>query len=113
MLVLQVVECLVLIQVLLYDLPRMEVSAGGGIVELYFWACSVTVLLQVAGILLVLREHYRTGGVLQIASCVLHLPKGEGILGLMGGINAFRYGRSSMESGVISEKAGLLTVKQG
>ena len=61
MLALQVVEWLVLIQVLLFDLPRTGVSAGGGILELYFWACSVTVFLQVAGILLVLREHYRLG----------------------------------------------------
>lgn len=98
MLALQVTECLVLIHILRYDLPRTELSAGGGIVEIYFWACTVTLLFQVTGVLLVLQERYRTGGIFQIASCLLHLPKGEGILGLIGGVKAIRYGRALVGS---------------
>jgi len=94
MLGLQVVEWLVLIQVLCFDLPRTGLPAGGGIVEGYFWACSIALLFQVMGILLVLRGRYRAGGLLQLASCLLHLPKGEGILGLIGGMKALRYGRA-------------------
>ncbi|MFH1764453.1 MAG: hypothetical protein ABIF09_09700 [Gemmatimonadota bacterium] len=91
MLALQTVEWLVLIHVLVYDQARPDLAAGGGFLELYFWACSISLFLQTIGILLVVRGWHRTGGVLQLASCTLHLPKGEGIVGLVGGTKALRY----------------------
>ena len=94
MLALMAIEWLVLLHVLGFDVPQAEWQAGGGFVEVYFWACTVTLLLQIAGVALVLRARYRWGGLLQIAACLLHLPKGEGLLGLLGGVKAFRYGRS-------------------
>ena len=98
MLALQAVEWLVLIHVLVYDQARPGLAAaGGGFLELYFRACSFSLFLQAVGIFSVVRGWHRTGGVLQLASCTLHLPKGEGIVGLVGGIKALRYGGNREE----------------
>ena len=50
--------------------------------------------LQLAEWLALVHLHwYRTGGILQILSSSLHVPKGDGLVGMVGGVKAYRYPR--------------------
>ena len=57
----------------------------------YFALVALTFLLQIAGIVLVWQGRYRAGGAFQIASSAIHVLKGEGVVGLIGGLKAYRY----------------------
>lgn len=93
MLALQAFECLVLVEVVFFDRPGIGLGSGFNAVQLYFALVAFTVLLQIAGIVLVLEGRYRAGGALQIASSAIHVLKGEGVVGLIGGLKAYRYSR--------------------
>jgi hypothetical protein len=90
MLVLEVVECLVVGEVVFFDRAP---GSGFGAIGLYFCVVVATVLGQVAGILLVLRGRYRVGGLVQIVSSAIHVLKGEGLIGVIGGMRARAYAR--------------------
>jgi hypothetical protein len=85
MLFLEVLECLMLGEVVFFDRAP---GSGFGAIGLYFCAVLVTALGQVAGIILVLRGRYRVGGLVQIVSSALHVLKGEGLVGVIGGMRA-------------------------
>jgi hypothetical protein len=51
---------------------------------------------QVAGIVLVLRGQYRLGGLVQIVSSAIHVLKGEGFIGVIGGMRARAYASESV-----------------
>ena len=91
MLALEAFECLVLIEVVFFDRPGIGLASGFNAVQFYFALVAITLLLQIAGIVLVWRGRYRAGGALQIASSALHVLKVEGIVGLIGGLKAYRY----------------------
>ena len=90
MLFLEVLECLMLVEVVLFD---RKPGSGFGAIGLYFCAVAATVLGQVAGILLVRRGRYRVGGLVQIVSSAIHVLKGEGLIGVIGGMRARAYAR--------------------
>jgi hypothetical protein len=48
-------------------------------------------MFQIVGTVLVTKGRYREGGIIQIVSNVVHLPKGDGLIGLIGGIKAYKY----------------------
>ena len=91
MLLLEVLELLVVGEVAFFDRP----SGGGfGAIELYFTLVAATLAGQVIGIFLVLKGRYQLGGTVQIASSAMHVLKGEGLIGVIGGMRARAYGRS-------------------
>lgn len=91
MLFLDIVEGLVLIEIIFFDIPRAGFSFEFGVLELYFAASIVSVFIQVAGIVLVMRGWYRVGAIFQIVSSSPHVIKGEGLIGIIGGIKAYKY----------------------
>ncbi len=91
MLLLDIVEGLVLIEIIFFDVPRAGFSFEFGVLELYFAASMVSVLIQIAGIVLVMRGWYRVGAIFQIVSSSPHVIKGEGLIGIVGGIKAYKY----------------------
>ena len=91
MLALEAFECLVLVEVVFFDRPEIGLASGFNAVQLYFVVVAITFLLQIAGIVLVWRGRYRAGGAFQIASSAIHVLKGEGVVGLIGGLKAYRY----------------------
>lgn len=91
MLFLEIVEGLVLIEIIFFDAPRAGFSFEFGVLELYFVASMVSILMQLAGIVLVMRGWYRVGAIFQIVSSSPHVIKVEGLIGIVGGIKAYRY----------------------
>ena len=63
----------------------------------YLGLVALTALLQAAGIFLVVKGRYRVGGALQIAASCLHVLKGEGLIGVVGGLKARAHGRADAE----------------
>ena len=93
MLALEAAECLVLMEVVFSDRPRSGLATGFHVVDLYFLLVIGTLIGQAVGILLVRRGRYRAGGIVQIASSLLHVPKGEGLIGVFGGLRALEEAR--------------------
>ena len=58
---------------------------------LFFTGLGFLALLQFAGILLVTAGHYRVGGVLQIVAGAVHALDLIGVIGIFGGLAAYRY----------------------
>ena len=100
---LDLVEMLTLMEILFHDQPRSSLPQTWGWLEVYFIICAVSFLLQFAGILVVQLGWYRMGGAIQIAACIPHLPKGEGLIGLIGGLKAWNFARA--ESAATTEAA--------
>ena len=90
MLFLEVLECLMVGEVVFFDRAP---GSGFGAIGLYFCVVLATLLGQVAGILLVRRGQYRVGGLVQIVSSAVHVLKGEGLIGVIGGMRARAYAR--------------------
>ena len=93
MLALELVEWLALIHIRFMDRPPGFLPTGSGFFATYLALATFCLVCQCAGTALVWKRWYRTGGVLQILSCLLHVPKGEGFIGLVGGVKALRYGK--------------------
>ena len=89
MLALIVIECLALTEIVFFD--RASWSSGSSFVGPYYVICVGTLVLQVAGMMLVGAGRYRLGGVLQMVASSIHLVKVEGMIGIVGGIQAYRY----------------------
>jgi len=96
MLGLDVVEWIVLYEIVYVDQASLT-SEPGGFLYAYFIVATVCMVVQVVGVVLVAFGAYRLGGVLQIASSVVHVPKGEGLIGVIGGVKAYRYPRLAAE----------------
>jgi len=99
MLGLDTFELVGLAHVVLVDrAPGRLVDGTADGVEIYLALIIVTLLLQILGIVLVHFRWYRTGGMLQIVSSAPHVVKGEGVIGIIGGVNAWKYARRSRET---------------
>lgn len=94
MLGLDTVELIAFSHVLLLDRDRSLLTDGSvDAVEIYAIALVATILLQVFGMLLVHWKQYRTGGAMQIIASAPHVIKLEGVIGVIGGLEAWRYPR--------------------
>jgi hypothetical protein len=51
----------------------------------------VLFLVQLIGVVLVTRNRFRLGGALQIFASALHVPELVGVVGIAGGLAAYRY----------------------
>jgi len=99
MLALEIGECLVLTEVVFQDRSRVGLASdSGSFLEIYFVAVLVTLLLQAIGIVLVINGRYRVGAVLQVVASGLHVSKIEGLIGVAGGLKAWKYGKSGEEA---------------
>lgn len=72
----------------LADIERQYINT---MLLLLFAGLGLLALLQFAGILLVMAGHYRVGGVLQIVASAVHVLALIGLLGILGGLAAYRY----------------------
>jgi len=97
MLALILSECALLLEVVFFDSHRTGTGGGNVYVAIYLGLVALTALLQAAGIFLVVKGRYRVGGALQIAASCLHVLKGEGLIGVVGGLKARAYGRADAE----------------
>ncbi len=88
---LDLVELLALLEVMFGDPHRNPALGENDVIFIYFLIAVVCFVLQTIGILLVVWGKYHSGGVLQIVSNVFHLPKGDGLIGVIGGIKAYQY----------------------
>ena len=80
---------------ILIDIERQYVNAA----TLFFFAgLGFLTLLQLVGILLVAAGRYRVGGVLQIVASAVHALDLIGLVGVVGGIKAYRYPERLAES---------------
>ena len=91
MLALIVIESLALTEVVFFDQSHASWSTGSGFLMPYFVICVTTLVLQLAGMRLVAVGRYRLGGVLQAVASSVHVVKVEGIIGIIGGLDAYRY----------------------
>ena len=57
----------------------------------YFGVKAVLCVVQLVGILLVVGGRYRLGGALQLVASAIHVPELLGIVGVLGGLAAYRY----------------------
>ena len=73
---------------ILIDIERLYINA---MMLLFFAGLGFLALLQLVGILLVAAGRYRVGGVLQVAASAVHTLDLIGIMGVVGGIKAYRY----------------------
>jgi hypothetical protein len=90
MLFLEILESLMVGEVVFFDRAP---GSGFGAIGIYFCLVLATLVGQVVGIILVLRGRYRLGGLVQIVSSAIHVPKGEGLIGVIGGMRARAYAR--------------------
>lgn len=89
MLGLDFLEWMALFHIVFIELDANHLS--GSLIRIYFWITSASLLVQTAGAVLVVFGWYRLGGILQIVSSSIHVFKGEGIIGVVGGVKAYRY----------------------
>ena len=90
---LDMVELLVLIEVVFFDLRRSPLPSASSLtfIQLYFLLAVLSCALQLVGVVFVATGWFRLGGALQIVASAFHVPKGEGIIGVIGGLQAYRY----------------------
>ena len=72
----------------LIDIERQYINA---MMLFFFVGLGILALLQFVGILLVAAGRYRVGGVLQVAASAVHALDLIGMIGVVGGIKAYRY----------------------
>lgn len=71
----------------LADIERQYINT---MILLLFAGLGLLALLRFAGILLVAAGHYRVGGVIQIVASAVHALESIGLLGIFGGLAAYR-----------------------
>ena len=93
---LDVVELAALLHIMVYDRAHSVVAHDGrwDFFELYLTIIIACCALQFLGIFLVSVKFYRLGGILQIVASSPNVLKGEGLIGVIGGMKAYKYSRT-------------------
>ncbi len=94
-LALDILEVVVLAEIIFFDKPRAEIGQGLGALEIYFIITVAGTIGQAIGVYLVTRGFYHIGGIFQIVSSSTQVIKLDGIIGVIGGIKAYRFPRQS------------------
>jgi len=89
--VLDLIEVVVLIEILFFDKPALSGDNGTGLLHIYFAVMLAATIGQGLGVLLVTRGWYRSGGAMQVVSSAVQVFKVDGIIGVVGGVKAWRY----------------------
>lgn len=90
MFALMLIECLVLIDAFL-SVEQRSAIMGNAILRSYFFVSLISCGIQLVGIVMVEKRWYRLGGILQITASVVHIWEIEGIVGILGGMDAYDY----------------------
>jgi hypothetical protein len=92
---LDIIETLVLAEIIFFDSWRSGLGEGWGLLE-YYWVVMIgATIFQAIGIGLVTQlGWYRIGGVLQIIASTTQVIKVDGLIGVVGGMKAYRYGKA-------------------
>lgn len=90
-LALDLLEVVVLIEILYFDKPAFQAGSGSGLLHVYFYIMLAATAGQAAGVALVARSWYRLGGAFQIVASAVQVFKVDGIIGVVGGVKAWRY----------------------
>ena len=92
---LDIIEVLVLSEIIFFDAFRSGLDRGWGILEYYLMVMIGATIGQAIGIWMVSQlRWYRVGGILQITASTTQLIKVDGIIGVIGGLKAWRYGKA-------------------
>ena len=92
---LDIIEVLVLSEIIFFDSFRSGLGEGWGLLEYYLMVMIGATIGQAIGIFMVSKLHwYRVGGILQIIASSTQLIKVDGIIGVVGGLKAWRYGNA-------------------
>ncbi len=86
MLIIMILEFMVLLDIHPEDWGQFSVGKMA-----FFIYLVVAATIQVTGMFLVSKGSYKTGGVLQIVASGAHLLDLVGIIGILGGLAAYRY----------------------
>ena len=89
MLALMVLEALALVEGLMRDSNSGWADLTDSWLGVYLVVHAIETIILVVGILLVATGRYRIGGILQIAASAVHVP--TGVIGVIGGLKAYRY----------------------
>ncbi|HUO85227.1 MAG TPA: hypothetical protein VM534_08950 [Thermoanaerobaculia bacterium] len=100
---LQLLETLVLMEIVFSDEPHSGLRTGQSLVHAYFGVVATSFLVQLTGIILVVNRRYRLGGALQIFASCFHLLKIEGVIGIIGGVKAWKFTGTGSEPSVSGE----------
>ena len=90
------IEALVLIDAFAREEERAAIMQNA-ILHTYVYVSLASVVVQLIGIILVEKKWYRLGGILQIAASTVHIWEVEGIIGIIGGLDAYHYPASQKE----------------
>ena len=99
MLAIELFEIAMLVEILFVDGDAVSSGGANRFLWIYFYLLIASSVVELAGIVLVKLGSYRLGGFLQIASSVPHVPKGDGIIGIIGGLKAWRFGQRREAAG--------------
>jgi len=92
---LDIIEVLVLSEIIFFDSFRSGLGQGWGLLEYYLMVMIGATIGQAIGIYMVSKLHwYRIGGIFQIVASSTQLIKVDGIIGVIGGLKAWRYGNA-------------------
>lgn len=92
---LDIIEVLVLSEIIFFDSFRSGLGQGWGLLEYYLMVMIGATIGQAIGIYMVSKLHwYRVGGIFQIIASSTQLIKVDGIIGVIGGLKAWRYGNA-------------------
>jgi hypothetical protein len=91
------IEALVLIDAFAREEERVAIMQNA-ILHTYVYVSLASVIVQLIGIILVEKRWYRLGGILQIAASTIHIWEVEGIIGIIGGLDAYHYPASQKEA---------------
>lgn len=99
-LALDLLEVIVLVEILYFDKAAFRGDGGSGLLQVYFYIMLAATAGQAAGVALAARSWYRLGGALQIVASAVQVFKVDGIIGVVGGVKAWRYpARTGMRKG--------------
>ncbi len=88
---LDLVELVVLVEILFFDKVAFGGPEGFGLLHGYFIVMVCATTAQGMGVLLVTRGWFRLGGGLQIVASAAQVFKIDGVIGIVGGVKAWRY----------------------
>jgi len=88
---LDLVELVVLVEILFFDKAAFSASPDFGLLHWYFIVMVCATSAQGTGVLLVTRGWFRLGGGLQIVASAAQVFKIDGVIGIVGGVKAWRY----------------------
>jgi len=90
-LALDLIEVVVLVEIVFFDKPAFNGAVSFGFLHVYLVMMVAATIGQGLGVLSVAHGWYRVGGAMQIVASAVQVFKVDGIIGVVGGVKAWRY----------------------